>query len=140
MTSDTRIAAVQEFFLQSFGGDMSSAVKFLDRDVSYHVPGSIQIGGDFEGPDAVARHLGELLKLTNATVNVLQWEDWLVGINHIAALAHMRVQRRGTIGTFRAVYLISMSDNEKIRRIEVLFADQAAVERFFEAAVEQKES
>jgi ketosteroid isomerase-like protein len=134
MASDMGLATVQKFFLQSFAGNVASAIEFLDRDVSYHVPGSSPIAGNFEGPEAVTQHVSELLQLTNRTVDVLQWEDWMAGINHIAGLVHMSVQRRGALLTFRAVYLVSMSDNQKIRRIEVLFADQVAVERFFAAA------
>ena len=55
----------------------------------------------------------------------------MAGINHLAALAHMSVQRPGAVYTLRAVYLIEMTDDAKIRRIEMFFDDQAAVERFF---------
>jgi ketosteroid isomerase-like protein len=136
MTSDMRVEAAQEFFQKSFRGEVSSAIELLDEKVSYHVPGSHQASGLFEGPEAVAEHLGKLLRLTNRTVNVLQWEDWMVGVNHVAALAHMRVQSRGAVYTFRAVYLIAMTDDAKIRRIEIFFDDQAAAERFFSAVVE----
>jgi ketosteroid isomerase-like protein len=131
MASDPRIAAAQDFLLTSFRGDISSAIGFLDESVSYHVPGSHQASGDFEGRESVAQHLAKLLQLTSGTVNVLQWEDWMAGIDHVAALVHMNVQRRGAFHTFRAVYLFDMTDDEKIRRIEVFFTDQPAVERFF---------
>jgi hypothetical protein len=55
----------------------------------------------------------------------------MAGLNHVAALAHMSVQRPGAVHTLRAVYLIEMTDDAKIRRIEMFFDDQAAVERFF---------
>ena len=136
MTSDTRIAAAQEFFERSFRGEVSSAVEFLDEKVSYHVPGTHQLSGHFEGPEAVAQHLGRLLQLTSGTVNVLQWEDWMLGVNHVAALTHMSLQRRGAIHSFRAVYIVTIAADAKIRRIEMFFADQAAVERFFTMTVE----
>jgi uncharacterized protein len=131
MTNDKRIATAQEFFQRSFRGEVSSAIELLDENASYHVPGSHQVSGHFEGPQAVAQHLEKLLQLTNRTVDVLQWEDWMAGNNHVAALAHMSVQRPGAVHTLRAVYLIEMTDDAKIRRIEMFFDDQAAVERFF---------
>ncbi|MGO9342581.1 MAG: nuclear transport factor 2 family protein [Acidimicrobiales bacterium] len=136
MTNDTRIAAAQEFFQRSFHGEVSSAIELLDENVSYHVPGTHQLSGDFEGPEAVAEHLGKLLQLTSRTVNVLQWEDWMLGVNHVAALTHMSVQHRGAVHSFRAVYVVTIAEDAKIRRIEIFFADQAAVERFFSAMVE----
>ena len=136
MASDMRIAAAQEFFQRSLRGEVPSAVELLDDTVSLDVPGSHQLSGHFEGPEAVAQNLEKLLRLTNRTVNVLQWEDWMAGINHVAALAHLRVQRPGAVQTFRAVYLIEVTDDTKIRRIEMFFGDQAAVERFFSAVIE----
>ncbi len=135
MTSDMRIAAAQEFFQRSIQGEVSSALELLDKNISFHVPGSHQLSGHFEGPEAVAQHLGKLLQLTNRTVNVLQWEDWMAGLNHVAALAHISVQRPGAVLTLRAVYLIETTDDAKIRRIEMFFDDQAAVERFFSVLV-----
>ena len=134
MTSDTRIAAAQEFFQRSFRGEVSSAIEFLDEKVSYHVPGVHQLSGDFEGPEAVAQHLGRLLQLTSRTVNVLQWEDWMLGVNHVAALTHIRVQLPGAVHSFRAVFVVTIADDAKIRRIEMFFADEAAAERFFSVA------
>jgi ketosteroid isomerase-like protein len=131
MTTDTRIAAAQEFFQRSFSGDVSSAIEFLDEKASYHVPGANQLAGDFEGREAVAQHLSKLLELTSRTVNVLQWEDWMLGVNHVAALTHMSVQHRGALETFRAVYVLTVDEDAKIKRIEVFFEDQAAVDRFF---------
>jgi ketosteroid isomerase-like protein len=131
MTTDTRIAAAQEFFQRSFSGNVSSAVEFLDEKASYHVPGANQLAGDFEGREAVAEHLGKLLDLTSRTVNVLQWEDWMLGVNHVAALTHMSVQHSGAVHSFRAVYILTIDEDAKIKRIEVFFDDQAAVDRFF---------
>jgi ketosteroid isomerase-like protein len=131
MTSDTRIAAAQEFFQRSFHGDVSSAMELLDEKVTYHVPGVHQLSGNFEGPEAVAQHLARLLQLTNGTVNVLQWEDWMLGVNHVAALNRMSVQHRGAVQSFRSVFVVEVAEGAKIRRIDIFFADQAQADRFF---------
>lgn len=136
MASDTRIATTQEFFQRSFQGDASAAVELLDENVTYHVPGSHQLAGQFEGREAVAQHLGTLHRVTSGTVDVLQWEDWMLGVNHVAVLGHMSVQHRGAVHPFRAIFLVTIAEDSKIRRIEVFFADQAAAERFFSATVE----
>ena len=131
MTSEKASAIAQEFFQKCFHGDVSSAVELLDPKVTYRVPGSHRLAGTFEGPEAVAEHLEELLRETHHTVDVLQWEDWMIGVNNLAALVHLRAQRQGVIDTVRAIFLIGMSKEDKIRRIEVFFSDQAQIERFF---------
>lgn len=131
VTIDEPSAVAQDFFQKCFRGDISSAVELLDPEVTYILPGSHRFAGIFEGPQAVARHVGELLRQTHHTVDVLQWEDWMIGVNNLAALVDMRAQRHGAIDTFRAIYLTTMSKDDKITRIEVFFSDQAQVERFF---------
>lgn len=136
MKSDSRIAAAQDFFQKSFRGDISSAMELLEEDVSYYVPGSHQLSGHFEGREQTARHLTELLRLTKGTVNVLQWEDWLAGVSHVAALTRIRIQRQGALHTFTCIYLLGMSEAGKVSRIEMFFSDQAAFERFFSPAAD----
>ncbi|MGH9029135.1 MAG: hypothetical protein ACRDV4_05920 [Acidimicrobiales bacterium] len=129
MTGEKQIAIAQEFFQKSFRNEMTSAVELLAPDVTYHVAGLHRLAGTFEGPAAVCEHVGEFLRLTNNTVNILQWEDWMIGVNYLAALVRMRFQREGSIHTFRAIYLMSMSPADKIHRIELFFEDESAVVR-----------
>jgi ketosteroid isomerase-like protein len=131
VTTDSHKAAAQDFFQKCFRGDLSSASEHLDPRVIYRVPGSHRLAGVFEGPEAVTRHVEELLRETHHTVDVLQWEDWMVGVNHLAALITLSARRQRVIGTFRAVFLVAVSDHDTIERIDVFFADQQEVERFF---------
>ncbi len=55
----------------------------------------------------------------------------MIGVNNLAGLVNMRAQRHRSIDTFRAIFLITMSEDDKIMRIEVFFSNQAEVERFF---------
>lgn len=131
MTSQAQIAITQEFFQKCFYGNVEDAIPLLDEHVTYSVPGSHQAAGTFEGPASVAEHVGNLLKLTCGTIDVTQWEDWLLGVDHIGAIIKMRLQRTGRVYRFRSVYIVTMTDEDKIRRIELFFGDQAAVERVF---------
>lgn len=131
MTRDTPSAVAQDFFQLCFRGDLSAAVELLDPRVSYRVPGSHRLAGTFEGPEAVARHVEELLQLTHHTVDVLQWEDWMTGVNYLAGLVNVRVERDRAIDTLRVIFLLNLSSDNEIRRIEVFFSDQAKVERLF---------
>jgi len=130
VSNDNQIAVAQEFFDNAFHGKIPEAVEHVDPDATYHVPGANPMAGEFKGPEAIAGHVGDLLRITKNRVDVIQWEDWLEGFNHLGALVHMRMQRDGSVVDIRSIYLLTMSEEEKIRRIEVFFSDQAAVDRF----------
>jgi ketosteroid isomerase-like protein len=131
VSSQAQIAITQEFFQKCFYGNVADAVALLDDRVTYTVPGTHQLAGTFQGPESVAEHVGNLLKLTCGTVDVTQWEDWLTGIDHVGALVQMRVQRTGQVNRFRSVYMVTVTEENKIRTIELFFGDQSAIERFF---------
>ncbi len=131
MSTQQQVSIAQDFFQKCFHGDLTEAVKLLDPKVRYHVPGSHEAAGTFEGPESVAEHVSNLLKITCGTVDVTQWEDWLVGIDNVAALVQMRVQRTSRVFNFRSVYIVELSPEDKIRRIDLFFDDEAAVDRIF---------
>lgn len=131
MTSETDLAVARKFLQKALGGEITEAVQLLDPDVTYYIPGSSKLSGEFQGPDAVARHTAEFMRLTDRRVDVLKWEDWLAGVSHVALVVQLRVQRNDMTETTRFIQLVSMSEGNKIRRIEVFFSNQAAIERFF---------
>jgi ketosteroid isomerase-like protein len=129
MTSDARIATAKEFFEKSFRGEVP--MELLEEDVIYDVAGVHQLMGHFEGREAVAQHMSKLRQLTHETVNVLQWEDWLVGVNHVCGFARMGFHLDAVDETLSVIFLITMSEDDKIRQIEVFFSNLAAAEHFF---------
>lgn len=116
---------------KAFSGEMIEAVQLLDPAVTYHLVGSSRLAGDFQGPQAVAQHVEEFLRLTNRTVDLLKWEDWLVRVDHVGLVMQLRYQRRGMVETQRFIWLVSPTDQNKIRRIDVFFSDGDSFERFF---------
>jgi len=131
VTSDMPSAVAQDFFQRCFRGHVSSAVELLDPRVTYRVPGSHELAGTFEGPQEVASHVERFLRMTSSPVDVLQWEDWMIGVNNLAGLVKVRAQRQGMVETIRAIFLVTMSAHATISGVELFFDDQARVERFF---------
>lgn len=129
--SDDRLALVQTFFTRYLEGDVGEAVKLLEPTVVYHVPGRVGPVGDFVGPKAVAEHLRHFLELTEKPIDVLSWDDWLVGNTNVAGLARIELQRPGREGQFRVVFVAEVSLNLKISRVEGFYSDPEAFERFF---------
>jgi ketosteroid isomerase-like protein len=131
---DSRVTLAADFFQKFFGGNVSAACELLDPRVVYVVPGTHAASGVFEGAQAVAAHVSTFLKLIENPVDVLKWEDWLAGVDNVAGLAKIHLQRVGQQHDFRIIYLVSVTEDDglqRISRIEAFFSDQAAFDRFF---------
>ena len=131
---DSRVAVAEDFFQRLFGGDVSAACDLLDPQVVDVVPGRYAGSGVFRGVQAVAAHLSTFLRLTEEPIDVLQWEDWMAGVDNVAGLAKIHLQREGQQHDFRVIFLLSVTEDDgplRISRIESFFSDQAALDRFF---------
>ncbi len=132
--SDSRVTVARDFFQKVFGGDVSAACHLLDPQVVEVVPGTHVSAGVFQGVQAVAEHLSNFLQLAEDPIDVLQWEDWMAGVDNVAGLANIHLQREGQLLDFRAIFLLSVTGDDgrlRISRIESFFSDQAALDRFF---------
>jgi len=129
--SDDRLTLVQTFFIRYFEGHVDEALTLLEPTVVYHVPGRAEVAGDFVGPTEVAKHLRKFLELTGDAIDVLSWDDWLIGTTDIAGVVRVHLQRPGRAHEFRFVFLVEVSQNVRIARVECFFSDPDAVERFF---------
>jgi ketosteroid isomerase-like protein len=127
----TRLEAAQQFVMHIGHRDSERAMELLSPRVVYRVQGQHQLAGTFSGREAVTTHLMRLLERTKGTFEALKWEDWLLGENHVAALANIRVEADGRLYTGRHLYLVSFDIDDKIAEVVVFFEDQRAVERFF---------
>ncbi|HWD54467.1 MAG TPA: hypothetical protein VG346_05060 [Acidimicrobiales bacterium] len=131
---DPRVAVAADFFQKSFGGNVAAARDLLDPQVVEIVPGTHPPSGVFHGVHEVAAHLSTFLRLTEDPIDVLQWEDWMAGIDNVAGLARIHLQREGQQHEFRVIFLISVTEHDglhRIARIESFYSDQAAFDRFF---------
>ena len=132
--TDSRVTAVQDFFQKFFGGNVSAAYDLLDPHVVDVVPGTHGPSGVFQGAQAVAAHLSTFLRLTEDPIDVLKWEDWMAGVDNVAALAKIHLQREGQQHDFRVIFLVAVTEHDgrhRISRIESFYSDQAAFDRFF---------
>ncbi len=132
--SDPRVTVAQDFFQKFFGGNISAASDLLDPQVVDVVPGTHAGSGVFQGVQAVVAHLSAFLRLIEDPVDVLKWEDWMAGVDNVAGLAKIHLQRVGQRHDFRVIFLISVTEDDgrhRISRIESFYSDQAALDRFF---------
>jgi ketosteroid isomerase-like protein len=132
--SDSRVKVAADFFQKVFGGNVSAARELLDPHVVDVVPGTHALSGVFQGAHAVAAHLSTFLRLTEDPIDVLKWEDWMAGVDNVAGLAKIHLQREGQQHDFRVIFLVSLTESDgilRISRIESFYSDQAAFDRFF---------
>ena len=129
---DSRVTVAAEFFQKLFGGDVAAACDLLDPQVVDVVPGSHPLSGVFQGVQAVEAHLSTFLRLTEDPIDVLEWEDWMAGVDNVAGLAKIHLQREGQRHDFRVIFLVTVTeDGGRISRIESFYSDQAAFDSFF---------
>lgn len=131
---DSRVTVAADFFQKLFGGNIAAASDLLDPQVVDVVPGTHPPSGVFQGAQAVASHLSTFLRLTEDPIDVLEWEDWMAGVDNVAGLAKIHLQREGQHHDFRVIFLVSVTGEggrQRISRIESFYSDQAAFDRFF---------
>src|ERR1700722_8074413 len=129
---DSRVTVAQDFFQELFGGNVAAARDLLDPQVVDVVPGTHAPSGVFQGVDAVTAHLSTFLRLTEDPIDLLEWEDWMAGVDNVAGLAKIHLQRDGQQHDFRVIFLVTVTeDGGRISRIESFYSDQAAFDRFF---------
>jgi len=131
---DSRVTLAGHFFQKLFGGDLSGACALLDPQVVEVVPGTHASSGVFRGVQRVTAHLSTFLRLIEDPIDVLQWEDWMAGVDNVAGLAKIHLQRAGQQHDFRVIFLVTVTGDDglqRISRIESFYSDQAAFDRFF---------
>lgn len=130
MADDKRIDTLREFLQRFFRGDLPGALSLFHEDVRYRIPGQTFLSGEFRSRDQVSRHLQEFKQFTNGTGDIVKWEDWLVGLEYVAAVTTTHMQHPGSLMTCRSVFVAAFSEDGLIEDFEVFFSDERALERF----------
>lgn len=126
-----RLTRAREFLTRCFAGDFDQATPSLAHNAVYYVPGAHLLAGEFHGAEEIVRHLTNLLTMTRGRVDVLKWDDWMVGNPHVTVLQHVQAQYSGSIYEGRQLYLLKFDVDDLITEIRVFFEDQARADRFF---------
>ena len=130
-SSMTRVHIARQFALHVGRRDVAQALPLLSSEVSYRVLGDHSLAGTFIGPDAVASHLIYLADRTMGTFDTLKWVDWLVGEDHVAALAEVHMQADERIFHGRPLFLMKFDINDRISEITIFFESEADALWFF---------
>jgi len=127
----TRLELAQRFVMHIGRRDLDDAIELLSARVRYRVRGTHALAGEFSGPEAVRTHLVNLSDRTLGTFETTKWEDWLVGEDHVAALAVIQMSADGRLYSGRHLFLVKFDVADMIVGITVFFEDESSAFRFF---------
>jgi ketosteroid isomerase-like protein len=130
-THRTRLEATQQFLTHIERREVEQAIELLSPGVSYHVLGNHAFSGTFSGREEVRKHLIKIDERTMGTVDTVKWDDWLVGEDHVAALANITMTAAGRRFTGRLLFLAKFDVADLMVGVTVIFEDEASALRFF---------
>lgn len=114
----------------AFGsGDMETVFALFADDMTWHVSGSNQLTGDYQGQQAIMGFFGRLMEVTGGTFR-LDVHDVLANDTHGVALVTAHGQRDGRTLGMNEVNVWHLADG-KATEFWVMAEDSAEVDRFF---------
>jgi ketosteroid isomerase-like protein len=124
------MAIAQQFLMHVGRSPADRDMELLSPHVTYRVPGTHALAGVFSGREAIVGHLAALFERTDGSLDTFKWEDWLVGEQHVAALADVHIHMQGKRYKSRHLFLVGFDTDDKIVEIVVFFEDEHSAERF----------
>jgi len=128
---DPHLKCAEDFMTHLGDHEIDEATKLLSPTVTYRVVGSHALAGTFFGPEEVSGHLGRLLEFTRGTLDVLKWEDWLVGESHVATVVDINMRAQGRVFIGKHIFLLQFDTKGLVTGITVFFENEASARRFF---------
>jgi hypothetical protein len=126
-----RLKLAQTFLTQIGHSDAIPEGVGFSKDITYRVHGDHVLAGSFEGLDEVKRHLGEFFARTAGTFDAIKWEDWLVGSEHVAAVASVAMRAEHRIFTGRQIFILRFDEADDIQSVLVVPEQASPADRFF---------
>jgi ketosteroid isomerase-like protein len=120
---------VQDGYKLFSAGDMDGLKKLFTPDFVHHIPGSSQIAGDYNGPDAAIGLYGKLFELSGGTFKV-DLKGTKSDGDTVAATHHATAERDGQKLDQDQVLNFTVKDG-KLARIDEQPSDQAAYDAFW---------
>jgi ketosteroid isomerase-like protein len=127
----TRLGTAQQFVMLVGGREFDEAIKLLSPQVSYRVEGNHALSGTFTGRETVKEHLVTLDRRSLGTLETVKWEDWLVGEDHVAAIATVSMSAHGRLYVGRILSLVGFDMADRIVAFTIFFEDEDSALRFF---------
>ncbi|MDX1931952.1 MAG: nuclear transport factor 2 family protein [Capsulimonadales bacterium] len=130
--NEPNVRKIRDYQKAMAEGRFAEAATIFDADVRYVVPGNNPLSGDYAGAEAVMGYFGRLMELTGGTYAITQM-NWLVCGDDVL----LETRNTARIGANEltwdeAILFRFVAGRKKV--IELFQADQAAVDRFFQAA------
>ena len=125
-----RLVNARRFLMGISTGHADAVLALLAPTVVYTVSGHSPLAGTVHGPVEVQEHVRRVFRATSGTIDVLKWDDWLVGQNHVVALQSVQVQGAGMIHRNHLLFLIETDQHDMLTKIQLIFGNQDEADRF----------
>jgi len=125
-----RLVNARRFLMGISTEHSDDVLSLLVPDAVYTVSGHSPLAGVYRGPVGVQEHIRKMLRATLGTIDVLKWDDWLVGQNHVVALQSVQVQGAGMIHRNHLLFLIETDQHDMLTKIQLIFGNQDEADRF----------
>jgi len=126
-----RLKLAQTLLTQIGHGDSIPDGVSLSKDITYRVHGDHVLAGSFQGVDEVKRHLGEFFARTAGTFDAIKWEDWLVGSEHVAAIASVAMRADSKMFSGRQIFILKFDEADDIDYVLIVPEQSSPADRFF---------
>jgi ketosteroid isomerase-like protein len=110
--------------------DVEGAVSLLSPTATYRVEGDHSLAGTFTAHTTVD-HLMTMVRRTSGTLDVMKFDDWLIGQHYAACVVEITFHADGRRFSGQVIFLLRFDTADLIDRVTVFFEDADAVARFF---------
>jgi ketosteroid isomerase-like protein len=109
--------------------DVPAVFEILDRDITWHVPGSSPLSGDYKGHDEVGAFFATTMELSGGTFTIAI-QDILAQHDQVVVLCTVQAERHGRSWSSAEVHIWRVAGNQAIDFREFQ-GDQQAEDEFW---------
>ena len=130
------IEVVRNYFAALARGDLQTCGALLADDVTWHQPGRSGLSGQYRGKGELFPLLGRFMELSGGSFQIDEVRAVMANGGLVAASIHFQAQRGAQSMAMDGVDLMRV-EGGLIREVWLFSADQAAEDRFWNAALAQ---
>ena len=94
-------------------GDLTTVLKILDQDITWHIPGRGPLAGDYKGHDEVMGFVTKTMELSAGTFTI-DIDDILVDGDHVVVLCTVAAERHGQCWSSPEVHVWRVINNSAV--------------------------
>jgi uncharacterized protein len=94
-------------------GDVPAVFEILDKNITWHVPGSSPLSGDYQGHSEVGKFFGTTMELSGGTFTIAI-QDILAQHDQVVVLCTVKAERHGRAWSSPEVHIWRVAGNQAV--------------------------